>query len=47
MLDLAAANWTTSAGAACFLACAMAGLAGGHRTRRRPGRPGRMILFRR
>src|SRR4051812_12249050 len=26
MLDLAAANWTTSAGAACFLACAVAGL---------------------
>jgi hypothetical protein len=31
MLDLAAANWTTGAGAACFLACAIAGLAGGHR----------------
>lgn len=28
MLDLAAANWTTSAGAACFLACATAGLVG-------------------
>ncbi|WP_051683661.1 hypothetical protein [Blastococcus sp. URHD0036] len=28
MLDLAAANWTTSAGAACFLACAVAGLTG-------------------
>lgn len=26
MLDLAAANWCTSAGAACFLACAVAGL---------------------
>ena len=26
MLDLAAANWTTSAGAACFLACAVGGL---------------------
>jgi len=25
-LDLAAANWTTAAGAACFLACAVAGL---------------------
>src|SRR4051794_4742996 len=25
-LDLAAANWTTAAGAACFLACAAAGL---------------------
>ena len=32
MLDLAAANWTTAAGAACFLACAVAGLAGGHRS---------------
>ena len=31
MLDLAAANWTTAAGAACFLACAVAGLLGGHR----------------
>jgi hypothetical protein len=28
MLDLAAANWTTAAGAACFLACALAGLVG-------------------
>ena len=28
MLDLAAANWTTAAGAACFLACAAAGLVG-------------------
>jgi hypothetical protein len=26
MLDLAAANWTTAAGALCFLACAAAGL---------------------
>ena len=26
LLDLAAANWTTSVGAACFLACALAGL---------------------
>jgi hypothetical protein len=26
MLDLAAANWTTAAGAACFLVCALAGL---------------------
>jgi hypothetical protein len=34
VLDLAAANWTTSAGAACFLACAVAGL--GLRLRR-PG----------
>jgi hypothetical protein len=30
-LDLAAANWNTAAGAACFLACALAGL--------RPARP--------
>ena len=29
MLDLAAANWTTATGAACFLACAVSGLAGG------------------
>jgi hypothetical protein len=28
VLDLAAANWTTAAGAACFLACAVAGLVG-------------------
>lgn len=34
MLDLAAANWTTAAGAACFLACAVAGLAGGHLSER-------------
>jgi len=26
MIDLAAANWNTSLGAACFLACALAGL---------------------
>jgi hypothetical protein len=26
LLDLAAANWTTAAGAACFLACALGGL---------------------
>lgn len=31
MLDLAAANWTTSAGAACFLACAIGGLVQVHR----------------
>jgi hypothetical protein len=30
-LDLAAVNWTTAAGAACFLVCAVAGLAGGKR----------------
>jgi hypothetical protein len=34
MLDLAAANWTTSAGAACFLGCATAGLVGGHHRQR-------------
>jgi hypothetical protein len=28
MLHLAAANWTTAAGAACFLACAVGGLLG-------------------
>ena len=38
MLDLAAANWTTAAGAACFLACAVAGLAGGHRSERSAAR---------
>jgi hypothetical protein len=32
MIELAAANWTTAAGAACFLACAVAGLVGGHRS---------------
>jgi hypothetical protein len=31
-LDLAAANWTTAAGAACFLACAVAGLRPAHVT---------------
>jgi hypothetical protein len=31
MLQLAAANWATAAGAACFLACAVAGLIGRHR----------------
>jgi hypothetical protein len=31
MLQLAAANWTTAAGAACFLVCAVAGLIGRHR----------------
>jgi len=30
LLDLAAANWNTSAGAACFLACALAGLVTTH-----------------
>jgi hypothetical protein len=38
MLDLAAANWTTASGAACFLACAVAGLAGGHRSERSTAR---------
>jgi hypothetical protein len=37
VLHLAAANWTTAAGAACFLACAVAALVGGRR--RRPGAP--------
>jgi hypothetical protein len=37
MIDQAAANWNTSAGAACFLACAAAGLrtGRGHPSRRR------------
>ncbi len=30
VLDLAAANWATAAGAACFLACSVAGLGGAH-----------------
>jgi len=30
MIDLAAANWNTSLGAACFLACALATLRSGH-----------------
>ena len=30
MLDLAAANWNTSLGAACFLTCALATLLTGH-----------------
>lgn len=39
MLDLAAANWTTSAGAICFLACAVAGLAGAQPATPRAARP--------
>jgi hypothetical protein len=35
MLDLAAANWTTSLGAACFLACALGTLAAAPRAPRR------------
>jgi hypothetical protein len=30
MIDLAAANWNTCLGAACFLACALATLRTGH-----------------
>ena len=30
VLDLAAANWNTAAGAACFLAGAVGALVGGH-----------------
>ena len=44
MLDLAAANWTTAAGAACFFACAAAGLVGERsepRTAAGEGRPRR------
>jgi hypothetical protein len=41
MIDLATANWTTAAGAACFLACALAGLVGAGTPRRaRPSRAG-------
>jgi YrhK-like protein len=37
MIDLAAANWNTSAGAACFLACALAGLWASARRGQRSG----------
>ena len=37
MLDLAAANWSTATGAACFLACALAVLFGGDQPVRRGG----------
>jgi hypothetical protein len=40
-LDLAAANWTTSAGAACFLACALASLRARGSPRARGGGPPR------
>jgi hypothetical protein len=33
MLDLAAANWNTCLGAACFLACAVGTLRSGHTMR--------------
>jgi hypothetical protein len=35
MVDLAAANWTTAAGAACFLACALGSPVAAHRRRDR------------
>jgi len=38
MIDLAAANWNTSLGAACFLACALHTLAGEHPRWRMPHR---------
>jgi hypothetical protein len=38
MLDLAAANWTTAAGAACFLTCAVAGITAGRPAPFRSGR---------
>jgi hypothetical protein len=38
MLDLAAANWNTSLGAACFLACALATLLTGHTLKSPPPR---------
>ena len=40
LLDLAAANWTTAAGAACFLACALAGLVGAESPRPASSRGG-------
>jgi hypothetical protein len=36
MIDLAAANWNTAAGAACFLVCALATLTTGRRAKRIP-----------
>ena len=39
VLDLAAANWNTADGAACFLVCAVAGLVGGDVAPPRPSAP--------
>ena len=39
VLDLAAANWTTAAGAACFAACALATFRSGRTTKARRPRP--------
>jgi hypothetical protein len=39
ILDLAAANWTTALGAACFLACAVASLLSGETSKLLDGRP--------
>jgi hypothetical protein len=39
ILDLAAANWTTALGAACFLACAVASLLTGETSKLLHGRP--------
>ena len=39
MLDLAAANWTTAAGAGCFLACALATFRSGRTAKARRPRP--------
>jgi hypothetical protein len=43
MLDLAAANWNTALGAACFLACAVATLRSGHSAKSHRRRPLRAL----
>ena len=43
MLDLAAANWNTALGAACFLACAVATLRTGRSSKSRRRRPLRAL----
>jgi uncharacterized membrane protein YhhN len=43
MLDLAAANWNTALGAACFLACAVATLRTGRTSKSRWRRPLRAL----
>lgn len=40
VIDLAAANWSTSLGAACFLACALSGLTASTPRVSNPARPG-------
>ena len=43
MIDLAAANWNTALGAACFLACAVATLRTGHSSKSHRRRPLRAL----